>query len=247
MARLGVHDTAKHLKNLLTALLEQTDHTRFADIEPLTHEVLELTGDISKTDGHPDRVVHGDPKISNVIFDPDTDGAICLIDFDTISRMPVVLELGDAFRSWCNPHSEDADRAEFSLPLFEAAIAGYARETRDFLTELEWHGVPGAIYTITVELAARFCADALNECCRQSHVVCCCCQTAFLGVTAATTRTPSAALRCARTSTGAGRAAAGPRSRSRPTGATWPWPSCCSTRAPTCTRPVERSTNTPED
>ncbi|HEY5623413.1 MAG TPA: hypothetical protein VIV14_06600, partial [Gammaproteobacteria bacterium] len=45
MARLGVHDTAKHMKNLLTALLENPDHERFADIEPLAREVLELAGD----------------------------------------------------------------------------------------------------------------------------------------------------------------------------------------------------------
>ncbi len=162
-ARLGVHDTAKHLKNLLEALLGKKDHQRYSVIEPLAAQVLTLANDIAEPGDQPDRVVHGDPKISNLLFDPETDAAICLIDLDTISRMPVVLELGDAFRSWCNPRPEDEPGAEFSLPFFEAAIAGYARETSDFLTEAERRGIPGATYTITVELAARFCADALNE------------------------------------------------------------------------------------
>ena len=86
-----------------------------------------------------------------------------MIDLDTLSRMPIVLELGDAFRSWCNPHAEDVDEAEFALPIFHSAIQGYARETAGFLTEAEWRDIPAATLTITVELAARFCADALNE------------------------------------------------------------------------------------
>ncbi len=162
-ARLGVHDTPQHLKNLLGALLDNKKHARFRIIDPLATQILELASDITSVGEQPNRVVHGDPKISNVIFEPETDVAICLIDFDTMRRTPVALELGDAFRSWCNPKPEDEQGAEFSLPLFEAGIEGYARETRDFLTEAEWQDIPGATYTITVELAARFCADALNE------------------------------------------------------------------------------------
>ncbi|MGI9257906.1 MAG: phosphotransferase, partial [Gammaproteobacteria bacterium] len=138
-------------------------HQRYDVIDPLATQVLTLASDIAKLSDHPDRIVHGDPKISNIIFDPETDAAICLIDLDTLGRMPIALELGDAFRSWCNPKPEDEQGAEFSLPLFEAAIAGYARETSDFLTETEWRAIASATYTITVELAARFCADALNE------------------------------------------------------------------------------------
>jgi Ser/Thr protein kinase RdoA (MazF antagonist) len=163
MARLGVHDTSMHLRNLLDALIDHDDHEHYERIDMIASQILILASDIPNLGGQPDRVVHGDPKISNVVFDESTDEAICLIDFDTMSRMPVVLELGDAFRSWCNPHAEDEPGAEFSLPMFESAIAGYARETRDFLTESEWRKIPGAAFTITVELAARFCAAALNE------------------------------------------------------------------------------------
>ena len=77
--------------------------------------------------------------------------------------MPIILELGDAFRSWCNLQGEEHRDAAFSLPLFRAAVAGYAREAWSFLTEEEWRALPAATLTITVELAARFAADALVE------------------------------------------------------------------------------------
>ena len=77
--------------------------------------------------------------------------------------MPIMLELGDAFRSWCNPLAEDEPGAEFSLLIFRSAITGYARATQGLLSENEWRTIPAATLTIAVELAARFCADALNE------------------------------------------------------------------------------------
>jgi Ser/Thr protein kinase RdoA (MazF antagonist) len=106
--------------------------------------------------------VHGDPKLNNIVFGKDGT-ARCLIDLDTLSRMTIPVELGDAFRSWCNPTGEDVVAARFDLSLFEAAIGGYARETRGFLTPAEIAAIPGAVETIALELAARFCADALEE------------------------------------------------------------------------------------
>ena len=66
-------------------------------------------------------------------------------------------------RSWCNPVSEDAVTADFSQPLFEAAITGYAEVAAGFREPAEWSAIPAATLTITVELAARFCADSLRE------------------------------------------------------------------------------------
>jgi hypothetical protein len=77
--------------------------------------------------------------------------------------MPIALELGDALRSWCNPATEDATQARFMRPLFEAAIKGYAEAAEGFLEEREWRSIPLGTLTVSTELAARFCADALNE------------------------------------------------------------------------------------
>ena len=161
--RLGVHDTAAHLANLRHARELHRDHRQFDRVGPMADRILKLAGRLPGLPLSGERVVHGDPKISNFIFDPDTDEAICLVDLDTVAFMPVILEMGDALRSWCNPLGEDTRQTAFSLPLFRASLQGYARGARDLLTSDEWQALPAAALTIALELAARFAADALQE------------------------------------------------------------------------------------
>lgn len=162
-ARLGVHDTPRHLANLRRALAEHTAHPCHAVVRPLAEEILALADALEPLPVLPDRLVHGDPKINNILFDPLSDQALCLIDLDTLGRMPLPLELGDAFRSWCNPRGEDDQRSAFSLEFFRAAVEGYASGAVGWITPAEYSSIVPATLTIYVELAARFCADALNE------------------------------------------------------------------------------------
>ena len=161
--RLGVHDTARHLRILREALAEHRSHRHFDVIEPLAQRVLDAATTLPPLAATADRIVHGDPKISNLLFARGADRALCLIDLDTLARMPVALELGDALRSWCNPATDDAASAKFVRPFFDAAIEGHAEAAPGFLTRAEWSAIPRGALTITVELAARFCADALRE------------------------------------------------------------------------------------
>lgn len=161
--RPGVHDTARHLANLRQALVAHRHHRRFAAVEPLARRILVLAETLASLPALPERIVHGDPKLNNILFTRDHERAICLIDLDTLSRMALPLELGDALRSWCNPAGEDRSRAWFSLEMFAAGVEGYARGAAGWITPAEWHAIVGATQTIYVELAARFCADALNE------------------------------------------------------------------------------------
>ncbi len=160
--RLGVHDTPKHMRVLEEAVAAHGDHRLYEEIAPLAEQIHARYAAVGALPAVDDRVVHGDPKISNILFTPEG-GARCLVDLDTLARMPVYLELGDALRSWCNPAGEDGGAATFSLPLFEAAIAGYASSTKGWLTPAESGAIVRATQTIILELAARFAADALNE------------------------------------------------------------------------------------
>jgi len=162
-ARLGVHDTAAHVAGLQAALSNHRDHSEFSRIRALADEVQEQAAALQALPKVPDRIVHGDPKIENIMFARDDERALCLIDLDTLTRMPVALELGDALRSWCNPSTEDAAGAGFSVELFGAALSAYAHGMQQLLERNEWQAIVAATLTISVELAARFCTDALNE------------------------------------------------------------------------------------
>lgn len=160
-ARPSVHNIERHLNNLRAALRTHTLHPALPAATAISDAILDLAQPLAPLPRVPDRLVHGDPKISNIIFDQNR--AICLIDLDTIARAPVALELGDALRSWCNPAGEDSLQANFSAARFEAALQGYRLGAADFLMPREWQAVPEATLSIALELAARFAADALNE------------------------------------------------------------------------------------
>lgn len=159
--RLGVHDTPRHLASLATALAAHRDHPAFAAAEPVARAIQEAAATLPIDAALPLRLVHGDPKLSNVRFAADG-SATCLVDLDTLARMPIAIELGDAFRSWCNPAGEEGE-ADFRVDFYEAGLAAYAATVGDRPGPDERDAIPALVETIAVELAARFCADALNE------------------------------------------------------------------------------------
>jgi len=161
--RPGVHDTGRHLQTLRQSLIDHGMHRDFAAVRPLAEEILQLAAALPPLPVVPDRIVHGDPKINNLLFDTATGRALCFIDLDTLGPMPLPLELGDAFRSWCNPAGEDNRQSAFALDLFTAAVGGYASAAAGWITPEESGAIVAGTLTIYVELAARFCADALRE------------------------------------------------------------------------------------
>ena len=163
VSRPGTHDTPRHKRHLKNTLLSSKDHNRHDALKPLGETILARLEQLPAFPSVADRLVHGDPKISNFIFSGDDREVKCMVDFDTLNRMPVYLELGDALRSWCNPSGEDTTDGYFSMAHCRAALRGYARHAGVLLTREEWLAIPAATLTIYLELAARFCADALNE------------------------------------------------------------------------------------
>lgn len=162
-SRAGVHDTPKHLARLSQALEERRDHPRYEAVAPVAEQILARAGALEPLPTEPLRIVHGDPKISNLIFDENLSEGKALLDLDTLAYMTIPVELGDAFRSWCNPAGEDESAAAIQEPLFAAAVQGYASVTRGWLTPEEIGALVLGTQTIALELASRFCADALYE------------------------------------------------------------------------------------
>jgi Ser/Thr protein kinase RdoA (MazF antagonist) len=153
--RPGVHDTAAHLARLEGALGGAGPRALAAAI---LEEARRL--DLGAFARLPRRRAHGDLKISNVLFDA-AGAAIALIDLDTMGWMPLALELGDAWRSWCNPLGEDVEETRFDVELFGAAVAGYASARR--IEAEEQASLVAGVQTVALELATRFCVDAFED------------------------------------------------------------------------------------
>lgn len=161
-SRGNVHDTPRHLNHLRQSLAERADHRLFEHVAELAAPILAEAAELPEFSHFPLRHSHGDLKVSNLRFDDDGRG-ICLLDLDTLSRMVWPFEMGDAFRSWCNPGGEDEGQVQFDLEYFQAAIQGYAQAAGGFLEPGEIFALVDGIRTISLELSARFLADALRE------------------------------------------------------------------------------------
>ncbi len=152
--RAGAHDTALHMQRLAEVV---TDGAALPVAEGILEGWRAWPGRLDL----PARHAHGDLKLSNLRFDAAGSG-VCLLDLDTLSRLSLDVELGDAWRSWCNPVGEDGTDTRLDLELLSAAIAGY-RSSRPLSTE-EAEGLCFAVERIALELAARFCRDAVEDC-----------------------------------------------------------------------------------
>ena len=108
----------------------------------------------------PLRVVHGDPKISNFIFSSSEDRALCLIDLDTLSSDRIVIDIGDALRSWCQVRGDES--TAFDKDIFSAFLQGYILSA-DFLTKQEISAIIDGVRIVTLDLCARYITDAFQE------------------------------------------------------------------------------------
>ena len=162
-SRQPIHNITRHLDRLAKARDECSGHPLYEDVCRLSEQAGRLRADSTVFPLSKERLVHGDPKISNIVFDKTSGRGVCFIDLDTLSFMPVAWELGDAFRSWCNPIGEDHPKAIFDIDLFQNALEGYADGARDFIEDDEIRMIVPAILEVHLELAIRFLTDALEE------------------------------------------------------------------------------------
>jgi Ser/Thr protein kinase RdoA (MazF antagonist) len=112
----------------------------------------------------PLRLMHGDPKVNNVMFDTNTGLAVSVVDLDTVKPGLVHYDIGDCLRSGCNPLGEevaDWQAVQFEADLCAAILHGYRCEAHAFLTEADYAYLYDAMRLITFELGLRFFTDYL--------------------------------------------------------------------------------------
>ena len=154
-----LHDTDGHLDGLTQALANPSYNAHWHLVSEVAKQIVELMSHVRIPTDLPQRVVHGDPKISNVMFlGPQAMG---MIDLDTCNRHTVLVDLGDAIRSWCRDGYED-EVQRFHLDRFEGILDGYAKSGAGLNpseVEVLWMAGP----MITLELASRFARDVLED------------------------------------------------------------------------------------
>ncbi len=113
----------------------------------------------------PERIVHNDTKLNNLLFDATTGEAVCVVDLDTVMPGSALADFGDMVRTATNTGAEDdqdLSRVGCDAAIFGALASGYLRAARGFLTsdEVDCLALSGRV--LTYELVLRFLTDYLE-------------------------------------------------------------------------------------
>ena len=112
----------------------------------------------------PRRIVHGDTKLNNVLFDRDTKKAACIVDLDTCMPAYSLYDFGDLVRFTAATSSEDEtdlSLVETDLELYRALGHGYRDGSGGFLSPLEIELMPFSARLVTFTIGLRFLTDFL--------------------------------------------------------------------------------------
>jgi Ser/Thr protein kinase RdoA (MazF antagonist) len=104
------------------------------------------------------RVIHGDPKLNNFLFDKNSQRIVSLIDLDTVKPGLIHYDIGDCLRSCCHDTATD----EFNLKICRVLLTSYLTEMDKFFSTSDYQFLYPAIRLIPFELGLRFYTDYLE-------------------------------------------------------------------------------------
>ncbi|MES2374279.1 MAG: aminoglycoside phosphotransferase family protein [Bacteroidota bacterium] len=130
------------------------------------HNDIVDTYELIKTNpGFKKRVIHHDTKISNVLFNDDNK-SLCVIDLDTVMPGFFISDVGDMFRTYLSPVSEeetDLGKIEIREDLYKAIVSGYCQAMGNELTDVEKKYFFYAGKFMIYMQATRFLTDYINN------------------------------------------------------------------------------------
>ncbi len=112
----------------------------------------------------PARVVHGDTKLNNILFDESTGKARAIVDLDTCMPGYSLYDFGDLVRFTAATSAEDETdlgQVGTDLELYRALADGYRETAGDFLLPEEVQLMPFSARLVTLTIGMRFLADHL--------------------------------------------------------------------------------------
>ena len=156
----GFHITPLYLQKFLVVsqqnIIPQTPEVgfaiRFIDDRKNLVDVLEAAKHQGKL---PLRLIHGDPKVNNILFDTRTEQAVSIIDLDTIKPGLIHYDIGDCLRSGCNPLGEETmnwQAVQFDSDRCQHILQGYLSVAKSFLSPNDYMFLYDAIRLIAFEL-----------------------------------------------------------------------------------------------
>src|SRR5262249_8532273 len=117
-------------------------------------------------EGHiPERIVHNDTKLNNVIIDDASQEGLCVIDLDTVMPGLALHDFGDLVRAGATRAAEDErdlSKVAVEPSLFESLLRGYVAGAGEVLTRAETEHLAVAGKVIAYELGLRFLTDFLE-------------------------------------------------------------------------------------
>jgi thiamine kinase-like enzyme len=166
----GFHDLSLRYKQFEEALNSEL-YERIAKALPLIDELKQrerykhFYEIITESDEFPQRVMHHDAKIANVLFSNKTGKIICPVDFDTVMPGYFFSDPGDMIRSMACSEDENStnfNKISIRKTFYEAIIKGYLEVMGKQLTDSEKKYIHYAGLLLIYMQALRFLTDYLN-------------------------------------------------------------------------------------
>ena len=166
----GFHDLGLRYKQFTDALEQASEEIKQKaekEISSALHYrfILEYFNSFKNSRDFPDRAMHHDTKISNMLFDKDSMKGICVIDLDTLMAGKFISDLGDMMRTYLCAFSEnepDISKITIRIEYFEAIVNGYLHEMGSILSPVEKELILFSGKYLIYMQAIRFLTDYLN-------------------------------------------------------------------------------------
>jgi Ser/Thr protein kinase RdoA (MazF antagonist) len=113
----------------------------------------------------PERIVHNDTKLNNLLLDERTGEPLCVIDLDTVMPGLSLHDFGDLVRTGAARATEDErdlSKVGVDVTLYEGLVRGYLSSAGSLLTATEREHLAAGAETIVLENALRFLTDHLE-------------------------------------------------------------------------------------
>lgn len=166
----GFHHTPRRFEQLRAAAAADSDG-RVSDCRDLVVGFLEHSDYVGRllaahaADAVPLRITHNDAKLNNILFDRESEDALCVIDLDTLMPGLGLYDVGDLIRTGCCAAAEDCEDIsqmvadqEMVSAIVDSWLSGMGAQ----LTPAERELIIVAGATITIEVGSRFLADYLG-------------------------------------------------------------------------------------